>query len=83
MRRFQSKYSSYVVYAWLNPKTYALHHRTSQRAMYQIVASSIVFYPLINALYTLHAARNQSFGLGARRFISKNNARVNPATFRD
>ena len=82
-RRLGSGFFSFCVYAWLNPKTYALHGVWQRVYMYPVVIAVIILYGLLGAFYKAYDPRLGRARLG-RIFESEQQARrVNPATFRE
>jgi glycosyltransferase involved in cell wall biosynthesis len=82
LRRFDSSYASFVPYALQNPKTYAVHGRTSQRHMYPALVLVLVFYAPIKLLYRGYDPYSERFSF-AKLFAVATNIRVNPANFVD
>jgi glycosyltransferase involved in cell wall biosynthesis len=82
LRRFDMETRAFWYYVWLNPHTYALHGRKSQRHMYPAMLLLVLFYWLLKALHrgydveTMHFSWQKLLGPTA-------SARVNPATFVD
>jgi glycosyltransferase involved in cell wall biosynthesis len=82
LRRLNTSLRAFWNYAWLNPKTYARHGRTSQRHMYPAIVLLIVFYWLIKMLYGLYDPQTESLSWH-NLLLPVAPVRVNPATFVD
>jgi glycosyltransferase involved in cell wall biosynthesis len=82
LRRFDMESRAFWYYVWLQPHTYAIHGRKSQRHMYPAMILLSVFYWLLKALH-------RGYDVEAMRFSWQKlldpavPARVNPATFVD
>ncbi len=81
-RQAEASWRAFCVYAWLSPKTYALHQLKSRRHMYPVVALVIVCYPILKVLHKGFDAETSSFSW-RQLFAEAAPARVNPATFVD
>lgn len=83
LRRFDMKTREFWHYVWLNPHTYALHGRKSQRHMYPAMALLVMFYWLLKALHRGYDVETMHFSW--QRLLGEEpvQARVNPATFVD
>ncbi len=82
LRRFNTSFKDYWSYAWLSPRTYAIHGRTSQRHMYTVVWLVIVFYWAIKLAYRSYNPDTDEISL--RNLLTSGvPVRVNPATFVD
>lgn len=82
LRRFDTGIRDFWSYVWLNPKTYAIHGRTSQRHMYPVLSLVILFYWLIKLIYSAYDPLTERFSL-RQLFTPVAIVRVNPATFID
>jgi glycosyltransferase involved in cell wall biosynthesis len=81
-RRIEASWTEFCEYAWLSPKTYALHDLKSRRHMYPVVAFVIACYPLLRLLRRGYDSRTARFSW--RQLLSPvGPARVNPATYVD
>lgn len=81
-RRLGSGFWSFCVYAWLNPRTYALHRVWQRVYMYPVIVFVILAYGLLGALYKAYDPETGRFA-PKRLLDSDLEPRVNPATFRD
>lgn len=82
LRRFDGSFPSFIRYALLNPRTYALHGRRSQKHMYPVIALVLLGYSPIKLLYRGYNEETGKFSLFRALFLPSQN-RVNPATFVD
>ena len=81
-RRIEASWPEFCHYAWLSPKTYALHELRSRRHMYPVVAFVIACYPLLRFLHRGYDSRTARFSW--RQLLTPiESPRVNPATFVD
>ena len=82
LRRFDTPYLDFVRYAVQNPRTYAVHGRTSQRHMYPVIVLVIAFYLPIKLLYRGYDSATDRFSL-SKLAGGPLSVRVNPASFVD
>jgi len=82
-RQVESSWRNFSVYAWISPKTYALHGLKSRRHMYPVVALVILAYPLLKLLHKGYDQQTDHFSWHQLFEGPSAIARVNPATFVD
>ncbi len=81
-RRVQSSWLDFCRYAWLSPKTYALHDLDSRRHMYPIVWLAVVCHSPLKLLARGYNPVTERFSW-RQLFGGPLAGRVNPATFVD
>jgi glycosyltransferase involved in cell wall biosynthesis len=81
-RRLESSWREFCAYAWLSPKTYALHGLKSRRHMYPVVTLVIACYLPLKFLYRGFDWQTERFSW-QRLFMNSPAPRVNPAMFVD
>jgi glycosyltransferase involved in cell wall biosynthesis len=82
LRQFDSTLRDFWQYVWLNPKTYALHGRTSQRHMYPAIILVVMFYGPLRLLHRSYDPGSLAFSW-QKLWSPAAQIRVNPATFVD
>lgn len=82
IRRFDSDFDSFREYMLQTPKTYAAHGRISQRHMYPVIVTLLIFYWPIKLIYRGYDARTDKFSL-SKLLATPAAARVNPASYVD
>lgn len=80
LRRFDSSYASFVPYALQNPRTYAVHGRTTQRSMYPAICLVLLFFAPIKLLHRGYDPLTERFSL-TKLLAVPASIRVNPANF--
>lgn len=81
LRRIDVSWPHFLQYAMLNPRTYAVHGRTSQRHMYGALALVLCFFWFIKLLHRSYDAKSLKYTL--QKLFSSAESRPNPATFVD
>lgn len=81
LRRIDVSWPHFLQYAMLNPRTYAVHGRTSQRHMYGALALVLCFFCFIKLLHRSYDSK--SLGYSWRKIFLSTESRPNPATFVD
>ena len=83
LRRFDSTMIDFWHYAWLSPKTYALHGLHCQRHMYSVIWLVLWFYWPIKLIYRAYDPVTERMSLTKFLTSTAEIGRVNPATFVD
>ena len=81
LRRIDVSWSHFLQYAMLNPRTYAVHGKTSQRHMYGALALVLSFFWFIKLLHRSYDSKSLKYTW--RKLFSTADARPNPAIFVD
>jgi|GEM_PF-238888 len=82
-RQADQTWRHFAVYAYLSPKTYALHRLKSRRHMYPIVALVIACYPILKVLHRGYDEQVERFTLRKLMAEPTTPPRANPALFVD
>ncbi|HET7319982.1 MAG TPA: glycosyltransferase family 2 protein [Candidatus Saccharimonadales bacterium] len=81
LRRFDTNIRDFWQYALLNPRTYKLHGRKSQRAMYTVIFLVLAFYWALKIMHRGYDTETGRFSW--QKVFASTVPRVNPATFVD
>ena len=81
LRRLDVSWPHFLQYAMLNPKTYAVHGKTSQRNMYGALALALSFFWFIKLLHRSYDTKTLKYSW--LKLFSSAESRPNPATFVD
>ena len=81
LRRIDVSWPHFLQYAMLNPRTYAVHGKTSQRHMYGALALVLSFFWFIKLLHRSYDAKSLKYTW--HKLFSSADPRPNPATFVD
>ncbi len=79
LRRLDVSWPHFLQYAMLNPKTYAVHGKTSQRNMYGALALALSFFWFIKLLHRSYDTKSLKYSW--HKLFSSVESRPNPATF--
>ena len=81
LRRLDVTWPHFLQYAMLNPKTYAVHGKTSQRNMYGALILVLSFFWFIKLLHRSYDTKTLKYSW--HKLFSSADSRPNPATFVD